>query len=154
MVDVAAVIESNRHDSYAIEPYGARATENEGMQHGGYWEFDPAWMDTDNLIFQGRDPARFGRFAGGLEYAFEAMTPHADRMCEAMFMRLQALAEDMESDAARGQDGLPGFDERRQALTALLAACPWQMHPDYGCVRTADIERLDEEAGVAAPSMT
>lgn len=71
-------------------------------------------------------------------------------MTKTTFLLLQAREEEMETAAARGQDCTPGFDDERGEIEQLMAASPWTLHPDHGCVRRSDVARLDSAAGSAS----
>ncbi|MGZ1522158.1 hypothetical protein [Xanthomonas citri] len=68
---------------------------------------------------------------------------HPRDMTQAVFLALQAICEDQEMAVAQGRDCVPGFDDEVAAVSALLDAAPWTMHPECGCVLSAYTEALD-----------
>jgi|GEM_PF-5271493 len=77
-----------------------------------------------------------------------------DQMNETVFMKLQALAESMQVSAAKGEDADDGFDARYAEVKRLLDASPFQMHPDYGCVRNEEVALRDAGAAWQATGAT
>lgn len=67
-------------------------------------------------------------------------------MSQLLFQHLVAIGERLDLQFSKGEDCVEGFDELVAEVDRLTKAAPWQMHPDYGCVITADVERLDREA--------
>lgn len=59
------------------------------------------------------------------------------------YLALQKVDEGMDLAVARGEDCVPGFDERRREIAILIEAAPWVMHPDHGCIHPAEAEELD-----------
>lgn len=72
------------------------------------------------------------------------------------YLALQELCERFEQDHAQGHDFLPAaggieegekaFRDVQKAVDQLMDAAPWTLHPDHGCVRTADVDLLDAGA--------
>ncbi|MBB3923716.1 hypothetical protein [Xanthomonas arboricola] len=84
------------------------------------------------------------RAAGALHPSVVAAgLKHPGDMAQAVFLALQAICEDQEMAVAQGRDCVPGFDAEVSAVSTLLDAAPWTMHPDYGCVLSAEVEAPD-----------
>lgn len=94
--------------------------------------------------------ALFGAHELG-EAEFLSALVRPEQMPQPVFLALQSLAESMDTAVAKGEDCLPGFDGVHREVIRLLDAAPWTLHPDYGCVLSADVEELDR-AAEAAPA--
>lgn len=64
-------------------------------------------------------------------------------MPQSVFLALQAIAEGQELAVAMGQDTDPNFAADVDAVARLLESSQWSLHPDHGCVLTADIDQLE-----------
>lgn len=57
-----------------------------------------------------------------------------ESMTKDVYLRLQRLNEAMEMSIAKGKDCINEFDERLQEIDQLIAAAPWTLCPDDGCI--------------------
>lgn len=92
--------------------------------------------------------ALFGAHELG-EAEFLVALARPEQMPQPVYLALQALGESLEMAVAKGEDCLPGFDGVHSEVARLLETSPWTMHPDHGCVLSADVEELDREAAPA-----
>lgn len=86
----------------------------------------------------------------------EAALTNPAAMSRDDYLALQELCERFEQDHAQGHDFLPAaggieegekaFRDVQKAVDQLMDAAPWTLHPDHGCVRTADVDLLDAGA--------
>jgi hypothetical protein len=114
------------------------------FSEGPYPEFDPQWLQDDGLVF------RIGE-GGKARLAVEELVANASDMSRELFPKLQTIGEGMELAYAKGEDAVDGCDAAFSDVSAVLDVAPWSMHPDYGCVLSGDVTRLDSasEAGAA-----
>jgi hypothetical protein len=71
-------------------------------------------------------------------------------MSKDVFLALQALRQQCESDVALGHDAVEGFDALLAEIDRLAGASGWALHPDYGCVSGEEFVRLEAEAAAAS----
>lgn len=79
------------------------------------------------------------------ETSILACLSRAEEMPKHVFLALQRCAESMELAAAQGHDCLEGFDAEHAEVIRLLDAAPWTLHPDHGCVLSADLNELERQ---------
>lgn len=102
---------------------------------------------TERVLRQLAPPETDSIQLEGIVYGLE----HPKQMAKYVFEALQSREEQMELTAALGQDCAVGFDEDRKEVNRLLEAAPWTLHPDYGCVLTAQITELERAAARLHP---
>lgn len=130
----------------ALDPMSPESSEGLWRRWDSGERFIPMSKTACEVAYSLLDRASLPHSALNLHRELVDGLAHPENMNKSVFEKLQALAESMDLAYAMGQDAVDGFDERHAEVARLLGAAPYQMHPDYGCVLNADVERLDAEA--------
>lgn len=72
------------------------------------------------------------------EYGFHT------EISEEAYRVLQAEAESLDTDHAKGQD-LAEHAQRRDVIDRIMSDSPWTLHPDHGCILKSEVEHRDRE---------
>jgi hypothetical protein len=64
-------------------------------------------------------------------------------MTQPVYLQLQAILEDQELAAAKGEDVAPGFEALGAAVNRLMDMSPWTLHPDHGCILRSTLTAIE-----------